>query len=214
MPFVASQDKEDFSELFISLTQLLIVQDEESQDDYRDNYVRNHAGPIRLVNAKSEEDVEIGEIELFYFDGTRALDNDLDIVDVCDSIGQDQYDYAAAVYSDGALDSEIVGDWISNDVLALHTISILPEFRGRQYGLRVTRKIIETVGSRCGVVVVKPAPLQFSSQYAENKAWMERMRMAAFGTDQQAATKRLTEYWKALDLRPTKNPSIYCVSQI
>jgi hypothetical protein len=92
MVFVASQDKESFAELVISLTQLLIVQDEESQDDYRDNYVRSHAGPIRLVNAESEEEIEIGEIELFYFDGTRALDNDLDIVDVCDSVGQDQYD--------------------------------------------------------------------------------------------------------------------------
>ena len=212
MPLVASQDKEDFSELVISLTQLLLVQDEATQDEYRDNYVRSHAGPIRLVNAESEEEVEIGEIELFYLDGTRALDNDLDIVDICDSIGQDQYDYAAAVYSDGALDTDIVGDWFSNDVLALHTISILPEYRGRQYGLRVTKKIIETVGSHCGAVVLKPAPLQFSSQYAENQAWMERMQMAAFGTDRQAATKRLTDHWKALDLRPTKDPAIFCVS--
>ena len=84
-----------------------------------------------------EEEIEIGEIELFYFRGTRALDNDLDIVDISDSIGQDHYDYAAAVYSEGALDSELVGDRISNDVLELHTISILPEYLGRQYGLRV-----------------------------------------------------------------------------
>jgi len=211
---MADQRQEEYPELIISLTQLLIVQDEESHDDYRDNYVRSYAGPIRLVNAESEEEIEIGEIELFYFDGTRALDNDLDIVDICDSVGQDQYDYAAAVYSDGALDSEIVGDWISNDVLALHTISILPGYRGRQYGLRVTRKIIETVGNHCGAVILKPAPLQFSSQFSENKEWMERIQMTVFGTDQQAATKRLTDYWKALDLRSTKNPSIYSVSQL
>jgi hypothetical protein len=42
---------------------------------------------------------------------------------------------------------------------------------------------------------------------------MERMQMAAFETDQQAATKRLADHWKALDLRPTKNPFIYCVAQ-
>jgi ribosomal protein S18 acetylase RimI-like enzyme len=54
------------------------------------------------------------EIELFYTNGTRALENDLD-----------------------------VGDWISNDVLALHKIAFLPEYRGRQYGLHVMRMIIE-----------------------------------------------------------------------
>ena len=47
-----------------------------------------------------------------------------------DSIGQDHYDYAAAVYSEGALDSALVGDWIYSGVLALHTISILPEYLG------------------------------------------------------------------------------------
>ena len=85
MPFVASHaDNTESVERIISLTQLLVVQDEESQDEYRGNYVRSHAGPIRLVKVDSEEEIEIGEIELFYFNGTRALDSDLDIVDVCD----------------------------------------------------------------------------------------------------------------------------------
>ena len=206
------EDNESYTQLAISLEQVIVVQGEEFCDEYGDNYVRRLAGPIRLEYAESEQEVEIGEIELFFIDGTRALDNGLDIVDVCDSMGQDQYDYAAAVYSDGVLDSEIVADSIFNDVLALHTISILPQYRGHQHGLLATRKIIETLGSHCGAVVLKPAPQQFSGQ-AEDQAWIDRMGMAAFENDLQAATKRLTDYWRALDLCPTKDPSIFCITQ-
>jgi hypothetical protein len=209
---MVSEDNESYTQLVISLEQVIVVQGEEFSDEYGDNYVRRLAGPIRLEYAETEQEVEIGEIELFFVDGTRALDNGLDIVDVCDSMGQDQYDYAAAVYSDGVLDSEIVADSIFNDVLALHTISILPQYRGHQHGLLATRKIIEALGSHCGAVVLNSPPQQFSGQ-AEDKAWVDRMGMTAFENDLQAATKRLTDYWRALDLRSTKDPSIFCITQ-
>ena len=41
--------------------------------------------------------------------------------------------------------------------VALHTISILPEYRGHQYGLRQRRKIIETVASHGGAAALKSA---------------------------------------------------------
>ena len=198
-------------ELLVSLEQILVVQDESIADSYEDNYVRLHCGPIWLIEGTSKEKIEIGEIELYYIDGTRALDNDLDIVDVCDSVGQDVYEYALALYNNGVLDPEIVGESFSNDALALHSISILPAFRGRKYGLRVTRKIAETVGYQCGAVVLKPSPLQFSIR-SEDEEWVERMKMAEFGDDPKLAENRLTSYWKNLNLRSTHDPSIFLVS--
>jgi len=198
-------------DLLVSLEQLLVVQDESIADSYDDNYVRYHHGPIWLVDGETEQRTEIGEIELYYLDGTRALDGGLDIVDVCDSIGQEVYEYAASVYVDGVLDSGIVGESFSNDLLALHTIVILPDHRGRRYGLRVTRKVIETIGYQCGAVVLRPSPLQFSSARSANTEWMERMKMSEFGTDRDASTARLVTYWKALDLQATNTPSMYLV---
>jgi len=198
-------------ELLVSLEQLLVVQDESIADSYDDNYVRYHHGPIWLVDDETEQRTEIGEIELYYIDGTRALDGGLDIVDVCDSIGQEVYEYAASVYVDGVLDSGVVGESFSNDLLVLHSIAILPDFRGRRYGLRVTRKVVETIGYQCGAVVLRPSPLQFSSARSANTEWMERMKMPEFGTDREAATNRLVTYWNALDLRAANTPSMYLV---
>ena len=111
------------------------------------------------------------------------------------------------MYRDGVIDPEIVDEPLSNDVLVLHKIAILPEYRGRKYGLRVTRKIVETLGYRCAAVVLRPTPLQFS----EEPEWNERMGMSAFSTDEKTATEKLTAHWGALDLTPTKDPSIYFV---
>ena len=203
-------DTED-GELLISLEQILVVQNDSIADSYDDNYVRRHAGPISLVDVETEKRTEIGEIELFYIDGTRALDNGLNIVDVCDSVGQEVYEYATAVYVDGVLDTEIVGETFSNDVLALHTIAILPEFRGREYGLRVTKKIVETVGNQCGAVVLRPSPMQFLSVRAANVEWMERLKMEEFDRDQDTAAKRLVTYWQKLNLGKTRDPSMFLV---
>ena len=119
-------------------------------DSYRDNYVRFHSGPIWLIEDKSVEKIEIGEMDLYYIDGSRALENGLDIIDVCDSVGQEVYEYASALNKNGALVTEIVDEFFSNDALSLHSISILPAFRGPKYGLRVIRKIAVTVGYQCG----------------------------------------------------------------
>jgi hypothetical protein len=59
-------------ELLVSLEQLLVVQGESIADPYDDNYIRYHHGPIWLVDGETEKRTEIGEIELYYIDGTRA----------------------------------------------------------------------------------------------------------------------------------------------
>lgn len=35
------------------------------------------------------------------------MENGFDIVDVCDSLGQTEYEYASAVYTDGTIDASI-----------------------------------------------------------------------------------------------------------
>ena len=200
------------SELEISLNSIIIVQSEEYFNDYSDNYVRRHRGPIRLISGEPERIEEIGEIELWYIDGSRALDNGLDIVDVCDSVGREEFEYADAIYTENRIDEAIIQEPMSTDVLALHSISILPEYRGNQYGLHVTRKIIETIGYHCGAVLLRPAPLQFSPRNNDTE-WTERMNMQKFTTDEQTATEKLLQYWNAFELRPSKHPAIFCVIQ-
>jgi GNAT superfamily N-acetyltransferase len=207
-----TENENDFMEIEIALNQIIVVQSEEYFNDYFDNYVRKHHGPIRLVRGEPERIEEIGEIELWYIDGSRALDNGLDIIDLCDSFGQEEYEYASAIYSGNMIESSLIEEPMSNDVLLLQSLVLYPEYRGKRYGLQITRKIIETIGYHCGAVLLKPAPLQFSSR-SENKEWMERMEMSQFPTDPEEATQKLINYWNAFDLRRTRDPEIFYIAQ-
>ena len=51
-------------------------------------------------------------------DGSLAADNGLDIVDVCDSMTQAEFEYASAIYTEGSVDSSIVEEPFYNDVLS------------------------------------------------------------------------------------------------
>ena len=201
----------DDNDLLVTLEQRIVVQAESAQDAYDDNYIRHLSGQIWLVDGESGARIEIGSIELYYIDGTRALDSGLDIVDVCDSLGQEVYEYAKSVYVNGVLNADIARESFSNDVLALHSIAIFPEYRGRKYGLRVTKKIVETIGYQCGAAVLKPSPLQFSA--AANCGSMNRMELSEFVANRESAVNRLTDYWRELDLRETRDPTIFIVGR-
>lgn len=188
---MVNQDNERLhEELRISLTQRIFVL-EEDDDEYWDNYVRHLAGAVLLVRGELEEKTEIGRVELIYYDGSRAIDHSFDIVDVADSFSQAEYEYAEAMYTEGMLNQELIGYKMSNDLLAVRSVSILPEYRSGDYGLRVVRKIVETVGYHCGAVVIDSDVLAEAS----------------------IETEGAPENPKALELQPTKNPTIYRIGQ-
>lgn len=151
MPDMATADSDRFDELRISLEHLIVVQSDDG-DQYDDNYVRHISGPVFLVHGEREEETKIGEVELIYFAGSRAVENGLDIVDVSDSVGQEEYEYAKAVYTGGVLDREIVEEPMSNDLLAIHSVALSAEYR--RYVPRVVGKIGGTIGYHCGAVVM------------------------------------------------------------
>ena len=80
-------------------------------------------------------------LEVWYIDGSRAADNELDIVDVCDSMIQAEYEYAFAVY---------------NDVLVVHALALTSDFQGLGLEARIIRKIADTVGYHCAAIVFDP----------------------------------------------------------
>ena len=157
----------------------LVVQRE--SDDYQDNYVRRQAGPIRIRLGDSDKTTKIGEIEAWYIDGSRAADDSLDIADVCDSLGQVESDYAAAVYTDRSIDPAIIEDPVSNDVLVIHSLTLQAKYHGQKLETHIIRKIARTVGYHCAAVVLIPK------------------RVGITDSDE-------------LELVPTKNPSILCLT--
>ncbi len=152
---MGSEGAENWTELLISLETLLVV-GREPLEDYDDNYVRKYAGPVKIQGENGERQKQIGEIEVWYMDGSRAADSGLDIVDVCDSMTQAEYEYARAIYTDGSVDSSIVEEPFYNDVLAIHALALTNDFRGLGLESRIIRKIADTLGYHCAAIVFDP----------------------------------------------------------
>ena len=152
---VGSEGAENWSELLISLETLLVV-GREPLEDYDDNYVRRYAGPVRIQGEDGGDPKQIGEIEFWYIDGSRAADNGLDIVDVCDSMTQTEYEYARAIYTEGSVDSAVVEEPFYNDVLVIHALALTTDFRGLGLEARIIRKIADTLGYHCAAIVFDP----------------------------------------------------------
>ena len=150
-----TEDLSNWTELLISLHSLLVIPREEV-DEYENQYVRKLSGPVKTRFEESDKEVEIGEIELWYIDGSRAADDELDIVDVCDSLGQAEYRYASAVYTNGSVDIASCEEPFSNDVLVVHGLALQPEYRGRGMEARIIWKIAQTIGYHCTAVVLDP----------------------------------------------------------
>lgn len=149
---VPPEDISNWSELLVSLHSVLVIQNEEL-DDYDNQYLRRLSGPVKTRVGESDDEVEIGRIELWYIDGSCAADNSLDIVDVCDSIGQAEYEYATAIYTNGSVDTSILDGPFSNDALIVHALVIEAEHRGQGMEARIIRKIGQTLGYHCAAVV-------------------------------------------------------------
>ncbi len=179
-----------FDDLRVSLSQSVAVADEDARD-YNGNLVRRVSGPVFLLRGEPEERVEIGTVELIYLAGSRAVDRGLDIVDVSDSVGQEEYEYARSVYSGGVLDPGIVGDAMSNDLLAIHTISFSSEHQADTCQSRVIREVAQTVGYHCGAVVIKPANVS--------------------GINADVVGDPEPAYGAAFELQPTKSPDIQLI---
>jgi len=177
-----ARDADHFDELRISLEHLIVVQNDDA-DQYDDNYVQHISGPVYLVHGEPEQETKIGEVELIYFAGSRAVENGLDIVDMSDSVGQEEYEYAKAVYTGGVLDREIVEEPMSNDLLAIHAVSLSTEYR--RYVSRVVEKIGETIGYHCGAVV-----------------------MGSDGVEPDAVAETELGYLQPFQLAPTKSPAV------
>lgn len=137
-----------FPELVVALQILLGVGADPYEDD--DDYVRRYAGPIRAMDAGEI----VGRVELRYIHGSRAMENGFDIVDVCDALGQDEYDYAWSVYTNGTIDASIAEAPIYNDVLVVHELSVEPKYHGLGIEEQVVRKIAATIGYHTAAIIL------------------------------------------------------------
>lgn len=83
---------------------------------------------------------------------------------MCDSLGQAEYEYAAAVYTNGSVDIASCEEVFSNDVLVVHALALQPEYQGQGLETRIIWKTAQTIGYHCTAVVLDPAQIGVSEK--------------------------------------------------
>ena len=166
---------------------------------------------------KNDEETKIGALEAYYLDIEMAITQNYDIFELYDAI-INLTDYYAALYDADdhwffkeTVVDEFGGNVINANLLVIHKIEILPEYRGQKIGLAVIYKTIQQIGHGCGFIALMPAPLQFSL-YKDNDRWQKTMNVSDFVQNETVAIKKLGIYYGKLGFRQIGDSGVYILN--
>ena len=135
------------------------------------------------------------------FDATQDLTNHcFPVVDL------ETGDWTEAVYKTWD------GDVFDQDLLIIPKLEILPNYRGHDIGLFCMARLIQMLSSGCGLVVIKPFPLQFDSSYKEYTERRELLGFDQLTASQADATEKLIKHYKRLGFRALPGTDLLCLS--
>ena len=158
-----------------------------------------------LAFTESDRKVRVGSFAVILIDIETAVNESESIFDVFD-VSSKTIDYYGLYKSDLEFKPSVIKAlggyerWAPN-MLILDRLEILPRFRGHGAGLRILRCLQLQFSAGCGLVVMKPFPLQFEGGTPEeNKDEEEfiRMRLDQFSTTFEKALKGLQTYYGRL----------------
>lgn len=134
-------------------------------DEDRD-LVTEYTGKI-IHLTEDEREISIGRVRADRVDYGEALSRGIPFYEVFDLSGalEDFYEALFDSKTDdfrNDLEIDMVGD-----ILVVHTVEIVPKYRGWNLGLLSMLQTIRTAGAGCAMVAIKPFPLQFAGKVTE-----------------------------------------------
>jgi hypothetical protein len=95
------------------------------------------------------------------------------------------------------------------NLLILDRLEILPEYRGGGLGLACLYRCMQQYKHGCGLVTLKPYPLQFETirgsgdknehdERKDQEPWRQSLNLKVFGTDKKTCMKKLEKYYQRL----------------
>jgi len=169
--------------------------------DEEDDFVYDLSGeiildPDGLVGSK---ETVIGKIHAERIDLGAAYDQKASVMEIFDS-SSELYEVYVALFNlktDGFLDA-LELETPFGDILVIHSIEVIPEYRGRNLGLLAMLQTIKTFGGGCVVAAIKPFPLQFTGKVTDDNE-------AEFNRGQ----KKLRDHWKKLGFKRAMKTDFY-----
>ena len=96
-----------------------------------------------------------------------------------------------------------------SDLLILDRMQIKKEFRGQGLGLLAARTTMECFGGGCGIVALKPFPLQYESKRQRGR---KVPLCIADPEGYKTSLKKLQRYWSRLGMKRVKGTDLWALS--
>ncbi|MBT9462530.1 hypothetical protein [Hydrogenophaga sp.] len=172
-------------------------------DDEPSRYVKEIEGVVWVYRGSRKH--RAGRFSIFIINVERALANDESVFDIFD-YASTTMGYLLLYGDDGEYAPEVTailpgGERWSPNLLILDRLEVLPKYRGYGIGLRVLRCLQEQFSMGCGLVAMKPFPLQFEGGDPAEKEGDPKfvtMGLGDFDRNQGRATARLCRYYAQL----------------
>lgn len=168
-------------------------------ENYR--YRQKILGKIMLQNEQGEDLEEVGRIyadKLLFgvgmeegWDHFSIFDTEQYLLDLGSAI----WDFEACDFKK-ALDKFFEGNLIDSDVLYLHTIEVLPAYRGMQLGEHALKDAANNFEQGCSLVITDCLPLQHTNWLSTDPEWRKKMQYDLFEKGKRKAKAQVIQYLK------------------
>jgi GNAT superfamily N-acetyltransferase len=168
-----------------------------------------------FLNENSVIQVKLGELKFFRIQVGNVINYHADLFDVLDckqeisDVGKEIYEASPDGYIFKGAVQKLFDDLCAiEDLLILHRLAINPLIRGQRLGLAVLHRTIEDWSSGCGLVAMKPYPLQFEYGAKKKKDWSQ-LKLGKFPALKVVASKQLRNYYERLGFKRIGRSVIY-----
>lgn len=145
-----------------------------------------------------ENETKAGEIELHYYnDG--FIDHGFELFDAFDRsadaamLGEILLDLESGVIKKEI--EEKIGMSFDNNILVIHDLMLLPEFRGKGYGKEIISGIETYFNGRCGYIAFQSFPKQHIRKI-ETQEMYKTYRLDLLNKDYEDSQSRLSKFYK------------------
>ena len=175
---------------------------------------------IQVIDGEIRDDeskVVIGQISASLVQVGRIANAGENLFEVMDGQSREMADYHAAFFEPD--------DWeykegirrqfpniLSLDLLILERAEIEPRFRKRGLGLLAVSRTIDLFGANCGLVAMKPFPLQFRNYL--NSGWRPPDGLQDPAAAFRIARRKLRQYWSRVGFKRVSGTDYYALCPV
>ena len=162
------------------------------------SYVVHVSGTIVFIGGDNSEEA-VGSVQAILCLLGEAMDDGIEWYEVLDSFSETAPYMELFEGDDWSDQVQEVCEPLGNDLLILDRMEVKERYRGNGFGLMAANSCRRAFGPGCGVVALKPFPLQYESKFNPETEAAHDPR--AFQRDKI----KLTRYWARLGFKLLEN---------